>query len=83
MTVKELIALLQTFDNDLVVINTRHSDLGYLTPNEISVVEAVPQSGGDWLMRAPEPEALMSARHYSRSSHSSVQPRKFLHFARN
>lgn len=80
MTVKELVALLQTFPQDLEIIRTRYSDYGYMKPREISIIKAVHIVGQpdhfhdeDWLMRF---DKTMSAENKARA-------KDYLHFEGN
>lgn len=52
MTVRELIELLQTYPQDLLVITQRYSDYKKITTDDISIktVEAI-NTGNEWLMR--------------------------------
>jgi len=48
MRVKQLIEFLQTVDSNLEVLETRYSDLGPMSLDDWSVIEAVPVNNGEW-----------------------------------
>jgi hypothetical protein len=72
MTVKDLIALLQKFDQDLLVLNTRYSDLGPLEADDITEIDAVPMANGDWYRRGDY-----------RLESDTASPVRAVHFAGN
>lgn len=73
MTVRELVTLLQGFDQDLEVICTRFSDYMYMKPDEISVVQALPDDNKTWLTRA----------HPTMTEEDKARVKNYLHFAGN
>jgi hypothetical protein len=52
MTVKDLIAKLQTFPENLEVLEQRYSDFQYMDPGSWQTVEAMPYPSGGWVQRA-------------------------------
>lgn len=73
MKVKELVSLLQSFDQELEVICTRYSDYTFVSPKDISVVQALQGPDKEWL----------TTHHPSMSEEDNAKLRNYLHFKGN
>ena len=76
MTVKELIAHLQTFPHDCEVICSRYSDYQDFGPDEVTLVTAV-RKGRDYIMDSP------LRWHGTMSSEDTAAMKQYVHFAGN
>lgn len=74
MTVADLRKIIRRLPPDMIVIETRQSDYGFMKPESWSVIDAVSNSESDeWLMRT----------HESMPPELKAKTKKYLHFSGN
>ena len=73
MNVGELKKMLEQYPDDMEILNTRASDYDVITEDEWSVIKAVPNGSGGWVMRS----------HETMSEENKAKEKEYLHLLGN